>query len=530
MRQPTNMPESALLSMAATARMDQLAIAGGVSVTQLMARAGAGVAAEAAAWRPAGAIAVACGPGNNGGDGYVAATELKQAGRDVHLYASADPTTAACREAAGQWMDAGGEVTRLDDAAARRVAASDVLLVDALFGAGLSRPLEGPAATLATASREHGQTVISVDVPSGLNGDTGRVPHGVAFQAELTVTFERARPGHYLGVGGLLSGTVRVIPIGVPDDVLTKICSDASVFQNRPSNWTHAVAKTNPLQHKYDYGHAIVCGGPPGHGGAARLAATAALRAGAGLVTLAVTPAAVAENAAQLNAVMLRELPNDAAFVELLQDYRITAVLLGPGAGANRRLRTLVTSILSSDSYRNGDLAVVLDADALSVFEARPEELFAKLGSGRAILTPHAGEFGRLFPDLSKTMEAGERPGPEIICEAAARSHATVLHKGACSIIADPTGHCCLNTVTGADAAPWLATAGTGDALAGLVTGFVTRDYPPFEAAAAAAWIHAEAGRQLGVGLTADDMASALPRAMQAAVDQQHAGQDALRS
>lgn len=262
-------------------------------------------------------------------------------------------------------------------------------------------------------------------------------------------------------------------------------------------------------QHKYDHGHALVLSGGPGKGGAARLAARAALRVGAGLVTLGCPPDALTENAAQLNAVMLRPLDGSAGLEDALTDARINALCMGPGLGGGTESRNFVRVALAARR------PVVLDADALTAFDGAPRSFFAVL-HGNAVLTPHMGEFARVFPDLAKSLEADPRdvklePRRHAVRQAAARSGATVLLKGSVTLIADPSGHLAELHTTGDDAAPWLATAGSGDVLAGLVTGLMARGFSPFQAAETGAWLHAAAGRHLGAGLIAEDLPEALP-------------------
>ncbi len=508
--------QRALLSVEASARADRLAVRAGISVQELMGRAGKGLAEVVQECWCDGPVVVICGPGNNGGDGYIAAQELRDAGRQVRVYAFSPPTTAEARWAAVRFREAGGAVSGLDSVDVGSVFDRGAVLVDALFGAGLSRSLAGAAAELVKFVAAHEVPVVSADMPSGLNGDTGRVS-GEAFRAAITVAFERARPGHFLGEGARLCGEVRVIPIGIPPVVLEEVSSKPAIYRNHPTCWPFELAKSDPLKHKYDYGHTVVVGGPPGAGGAARLAAGAALRAGAGLVTIALEPGAVPENAARLDAVMVRSVAQAAEFEAMLGDDRIRSILIGPGAGTGTRTREFVEAALRSLNYRFGQRVVVLDADALSVFNRDPETLFSMLPSGRAVLTPHEGEFRRLFFGSSDSLDRKKESTLEIAVEAARRAGAVVLLKGACSVIANPQGECCLNTATGPEAVPWLATAGAGDVLAGLVAGFAGRCLEPMSAAAAAAYVHMVAARQFGAGLTSDDLGRLLPGAIEEA-------------
>ena len=507
---------AALFTAADTRAADSGAARAGTSVAALMARAGAAVASCVGEHWPDGPINVACGPGNNGGDGYVAATRLRLANRSVSVWETGPPAGAAAREARDRWLALGERTHVLDQNAAAAIGQARGPLVDALFGAGLSRPLSGAAAALAERRRASGGMVLSVDVPSGVDGDTGRVA-GTAFRAAVTVAFERARPGHFLAEGGALTGQLRTVAIGVPDTVLHDVASSARIFRNHPCLWSRTVAKENPSEHKYDHGHAAVLGGPAGAGGAARLAARAALRAGAGLVTIWISEEARLENAAALEAVMLRGCDSVGEWRAGIEDPRVRAVLLGPGGGVGRRTRAFVEAALESKNLRCSRRITVLDADALTSFADDPADLFRRVVHGGVVLTPHFGEFSRLFPDLASRMRESAESPADLVLAAARRSGATVLLKGACTIIACPSGLRCIQPLLGADAVPWLATAGSGDVMAGFLAGFGARGLDSWSAAAAAAWIHGEAGRRVGAGLTAEDLADAAAGAITAA-------------
>lgn len=263
-----------------------------------------------------------------------------------------------------------------------------------------------------------------------------------------------------------------------------------------------ALAKTETA-HKYRHGHALVLAGGPGKGGAARLAARAALRVGAGLVTLLAPKSALAENAAQLSAVMLECLPDAFTLRGLLQDPRHTALCLGPGLGRARATEMAPAALW-------GKRPTVLDADALSAFEDDPQLLFNHLHD-QAVLTPHAGEFARLFPDLARAIAEGALTRHEATRHAADRAGCTVLLKGPETVIASASGAAARHDATGAQACPWLATAGAGDVLAGLICGLMARGLPPFEAACTGTWLHAAAARRFGPGLIAEDLPEQLP-------------------
>jgi hydroxyethylthiazole kinase-like uncharacterized protein yjeF len=480
-----------LLSPRQMAAADRAAIAGGVKGIDLMERAGLAVAEEATARFPEGPVLVLAGPGNNGGDGFVAARHLAAAGREVTvmLAGARDALRGDAAEAAARW-------TGPTHPAALPLPEAG-LVIDALLGAGLDRPLAGEMAALVAAMNAHPAPVLAVDVPTGLDGATGQV-RGAAVEAAATVTFFRRKPGHLLYPGRALCGPVRLAQIGIPETVLADLGIDT--WENGPALWREQVPPPDPLGHKYGRGHALVLSGGMTRTGAARLAASACLRAGAGLVTLGSPREALAVNAAHLTAVMLREVEGDADLAALLEDRRFTAIALGPGLGTGARERGLLRAALAAHQ------ACLLDADALTILAAAPD-LLTEL-AGRApdcILTPHEGEFRRLFPDLA--------PGDghsrlDAARAAARRTSSVVVLKGPDTVIAAPDGRAAIN----ANAPPWLATAGTGDVLAGIATGLIARRIPAFEAAAASVWLHGEAACAIGPGLVAEDLAPALRR------------------
>jgi hydroxyethylthiazole kinase-like uncharacterized protein yjeF len=474
-----------LLTAAEMAEADRLTIAGGVPGMTLMEAAGRAVADAAAALAPAGPVLVVAGPGNNGGDGFVAARRLAAAGREVTVALLGDPTR--LRGDAAIARDRWGGPT----VAAAAPLPPAALVIDALFGAGLDRAVEGRAAAL-VAAMNGTVPVLAVDVPSGLDADSGQ-PRGTAVRATATVTFFRKKPGHLLLPGRALCGELHLAQIGIADAVLATI--RPSAFENAPALWRTALRRPRLEDHKYRRGQALVVSGPMTRTGAARLAAGAALRAGAGLVTLASPGDALAVNAAHLTAVMLRRVDDAAALAGALADPRFTAAALGPGLGTGEAERALVLAALASPA------AVVLDADALTAFAEAPDRLFAALRRpAAAALTPHEGEFARLFPDL------GGAERPERARAAAARAGAVVVLKGADTAIAAPDGRIAIN----ANAPPWLATAGSGDVLTGIVAGLLAQGMPGFEAAAAGVWLHGAAGAEAGPGLIAEDLGPAL--------------------
>ncbi len=469
---------------------DRLAVEGGVPGAVLMENAGRAVAdAVARRFPDAGTVAVLCGPGNNGGDGFVAARHLVERGYKVRLAFDGDPARLPEDAAAMAQLWTGGTEKLGPDA----LAGADVV-VDALLGAGLARPVEGKLADLIEAVNASGLPVVSVDVPSGIDGTTGQV-RGVAARALATVTFFRLKPGHLLLPGRLHCGEIELAQIGIPDSVLETIAP--KTFANAPALWLPDFPWPTEEGHKYARGHAVVVSGPRYSTGAARLAARGALRVGAGLVTVASPRDALEVNAAQLTAIMVREADGARGLKSLLDDPRKNAVLIGPGAGVNEVTKDLVLAALTSKA------AVVLDADALTVFSDDPAVLFAAIKAHAApvVLTPHDGEFARLFKDI----HAGSKV--ERTRAAAARSGAVVLLKGADTVVAAPDGRASINATT----SPWLATAGTGDVLAGMVLGLLAEGMPAFEATGAAVWLHGAAARAHGPGLIAEDLPEMLP-------------------
>lgn len=480
---------------------------GRVSGRTLMERAGEGVAHQIALrWSEAHEATILCGPGNNGGDGYVIARHLVDRGWRVRVAALAAPVTPDARLAAADWQ---APVMALSALSPSDFAPGG-LCVDALFGTGLTRPLDPEIARVLRMAADRRSQIVAVDILSGLDADSGRVlggdelPAAALPAAALTVTFQRPRPGHLLGQGAELTGTLRVVDIGVEEWL--PVAGDCTRLAGPDPRLLKRAG------HKYDYGHALILGGGVARGGAARLAARAALRVGAGLVTLACPPEALPENAARLDAVMLTPLADAAALTALLGDARLNALCLGPGLGQGRA-RALVPVALASNR------AALLDADALTAFADNPQALFALLHPC-VVLTPHGGEFGRLFPDLSARLAAPEDGAMfsrlDAVRQAAMRAGCTVLLKGADTVIAAPDGTSCIAAAVGENAAPWLATAGSGDVLAGIITGLLARGFPPVEAAATGAWLHAEAARHFGPGLIAEDLPEALPAVFRA--------------
>ena len=478
----TQRTRHALLTNAQATEVDRLTVAFGTSAIALMRNAGRAVAEAIVQRWPMRRVVVLCGPGGNGGDGFVAAQRLAAADWPVSV-ASLAPIArlhGAAAYHAARWREAIKEMTPdcLDGAE---------LVVDAIFGSGLNHPLEGMAAATLLEADKRKLAIVSIDVPSGLAGDTGT--NLGAVQSALTVTSFRKRPGHLLQPGRTLCGELLVSEIGTPAFVFDRFMPDT--FENDPDLWTAQLPRTNALDNKYDRGHALLVGGYPTTG-AVRMAARAAARAGAGLTTVAVPEATLPIYAAALTSIMVTPLRALDDLEHLLSDDRYCALLIGPGAGIGPNTRKQVLAMLKTGR------ATVLDADALSVFEDDPDALFRAI-KGSCVLTPHDGEFKRLFDvggdKLTRARTAARLCG------------AIVVLKGSDTVIAAPDGKAIINT----NAPATLATAGAGDVLGGIILGLLAQGMEPFPAAAAAVWLHGAAANAFGPKLIAEDIPDLLP-------------------
>ncbi len=491
---------SDILTVDAMGAADRYAMDQGRSGGALMDAAGAGLAgAVRQRWSPR-PTAVLCGPGNNGGDGWEAAVRLKRAGWPVQIFSMVEPETLTgdAARAARKWDGAAGRLEECDPARFD-------LVLDALFGAGLSRPLDGEPARLANACnarREQGAVTVSADVPSGLDGDLARTI-GPAFQADLTVTFHRLKPAHLLQPGRAQCGEVVLADIGIPSGWREAAPPCAQV--NGPALWSEAAPDPRAGDHKHSRGRLCVLSGPAAASGAARLAGAAGLIGGAGFVTLLCPPGALEEVAASSRSLVARGFDPAGDFGDILSEHRARAAVLGPGAGVADATRARVLAALKAQR------PVVLDADALTSFKVDPDALFEAV-AGSAVLTPHAGEFARLFPDLAGRDDLNKI---EITRQAAARAGAVIVYKGPDTIIASPDGPVRVNV----HASARLATAGTGDVLAGLIGALLANGSDAFDAAGAAVWLHGEAGIRCGPGATADTVLERLPAALSALAD-----------
>jgi ADP-dependent NAD(P)H-hydrate dehydratase / NAD(P)H-hydrate epimerase len=476
-------------------RAEQITIDSGIPALTLMENAGRGVTEEVVRRFARGSkVSVLCGPGNNGGDGFVCARTLRERGYQVRLALICRPDELGpdSKEMARRWDE------QIEPLVPRAIEGAEVI-VDAILGSGLKGPVNGVVGQIIEQVNERELPVVAVDVPTGIDPTFGSI-QGVAFKAVSTVTFFRRKTGHVLLPAKRYCGDVRAVDIGIPNTVLAEIVPQT--FVNEPDFWLRYFPRMKPDGHKYDRGHAVVVSGPMESTGAARLGARAALRVGAGLVSVATSKAAFYINAAQLTSIMVAAYEGAGGLAEVLADTRRNAVLIGPGAGATAETRENVAAVLSSEA------TVVIDAEGLTAFEANPQELFGLIQSRTAptILTPHKGEFDAIFPELDNAESKLEQAK-----RAAEISGAVVVFKGPDTVVSAPDG---LSAIT-EGSPPWLATAGTGDVLAGLIVGLCAQGMSPLDAAVAGVWIHSDIARSVGPGMIAEDMAPMLPALLQ---------------
>jgi hydroxyethylthiazole kinase-like uncharacterized protein yjeF len=506
-----------LLTAAQMRAIEQAAIKGGfVTGLELMERAGRGVLeAVFEEWpelaKTSHSGVVLCGPGNNGGDGFVMARLLKGWGWEVEVFLYGDPQKlpSDAKTNYKRWAEI-GEVRAFGQEDQLTTETKPDLIVDAVFGTGLARKVEGSVSTilgaLETFAASNNAKTVAVDLPSGVCSDSGK-SLGPFTTVDLTVSFHAEKVGHRLGRADEHSGKIVVKDIGLNRDSQFSLSSQyvysVEAYEQRLNS------KQRP-GHKYTYGHALILSGGPGKTGAARLAARGALRIGAGLVTLGVPPSAQMEVASHVTAIMLRRVHDAEALTEVLADQRFNALCLGPGLGVDEPARALVRAVLAANR------ATVLDADALSFLQIdEADGVFGDLHEN-CVLTPHAGEFARMFPDIAERLNAVPTKGPayskvDATRDAAKRAGCVVLFKGPDTVIASPDGRCSIHSAHYERAAPWLATAGSGDVLAGFIVGLLARGLAPMRAAEVAAYLHVECALHFGPGLISEDIPEQLP-------------------
>ena len=480
--------QHALLEPDILAELDRVTVTLGTPGFTLMERAATAVVQTVEArYRPCPTLVV-CGPGLNGGDGLVVAELLRRRGWPVQVVMLTPP-----------------EALRGDASLARVFYQGEILpwtsgqlngqglVIDAVFGIGLNREVEGPFFALIEALNASGLPIVAVDMPSGVHASYGSVL-GTAVRAEVTVTFTRKKPGQLLLPGRAYCGIVHVAEIGIDHDALNNV--PMSVVENHPELWLALLPGFLAGQHKYDHGHALILGGSV-MTGAARLAARAAQRVGTGLVSIAADEASALVYATNLDSVLVLKISHDVQWQHAVNDPKKTAMLLGPGAGVGEGTLTKVILALTTRK------PCVLDADALTSFIDGPEELYGYLYP-EAVLTPHVGEFNRLF-GKNEQVDKCTRTS-----RAARLSGSVVLLKGADTVIAAPNGLQVIN----ANAPAWLATAGSGDVLSGIITGLMAQGVKAFPAAAIGAWLHGAAAEHFQPGMIAEDLIEALPRTL----------------
>lgn len=454
------MTAAQVLTAAQMRGAEQALFDAGTSVSDLMEIAAGGAAEWIRRVAAGRAVTVLCGPGNNGGDGYVTARYLRERGVDVRVAALGEPRHGAAAAARAAWT---GPIEPFDRAQPAP------LLIDALFGTGLTRGLEASLAARLKQLAECALTKVAVDLPSGVETDTGACL-GPVPEFDLTVTFATLKPAHRLFPAAGLCGRIATVDIGVE-------AQSALGELARPM-----LAAPGPSDHKYTRGMVAVVGGAmPGAG---ELSSVAALHAGAGYVLLLQREALPGTP----HAIVRRGI---AELVSTLKDGRVGAVVIGPGLGRGREAEWALHQAVASGR------PLVIDGDALHLLPGKPL-------TSQAILTPHEGEFRAMMPDLDQPSKV------ERARVAAARTGAVIVYKGPDTIIAAPDGR----AVIAAEASPWLSTAGTGDVLAGAIGAMLARGLSPFEAARAGVWLHGQAARRAGRGFTADDLAVRLAQSL----------------
>ncbi len=433
-------------------------------------------------------VLVICGPGNNGGDGFVIARLLQEGGWQevaVMLYGEMDRLKGEAKIAATKY---GGDIIPFDYNIVREFD----LIIDAIFGVGLNRDIDDVLCDAIDVINRYGKDVVAVDIPTGVNGDTGQIM-GAAIKASLTVTFSRKKLGHVLMPGKGRVGEIVVADIGISEGFIQQL--DVNIWDNNLSLWGDKFPLPTSEQHKYDRGHVVVVGGPIKSTGAACLASVSALRIGAGLVSVACPESALMVYATKLTSVMTKSIVTAQDYTDFIGDKRKNVILIGPGTGVNDMTKERV---LQSLEFKKN---CVLDADALTIFQDDPQLLFDSIDS-QVVLTPHEGEFARIFKIEGGRLEKAR--------QAAKISGAIVVLKGADTVIAHPGGEVVINDV----APPWLATAGSGDVLAGIIAGLMANNMSPFDAACAGVWVHSQAANLAGIGMISESLPDFIPQVL----------------
>lgn len=487
-----NNSSNEVLSIAQARMADRLTIEAGTSSFSLLSTAGLRVFEYTQSLIDDNArILVACGTGNNGGDGLITAQLLIENGYNVDV--------ALMSEAKSLKGDAHQALQQLSCPLLSLIDTRPdhyTLIIDAVLGVGLDRCVSDSLAVWIRAVNESSVPVISIDIPTGIHGETGAVL-GVAIRADHTVTFYRKKIGHLLYPGRAHAGHLSVASIGISDALVDELTP--TVYENLPSLWKSHLPVLSWSSHKYERGYTVVLVGTAT--GAARLTAYAALRAGAGVVTLA-SPSHLSNIvASHVTCEMIKHINNADELQIYLKDSRITSVVLGPGMGISEQTRQMVSAALTSNKN------VLLDADAISSFENLEIELFTLIAkcTQSVVLTPHKGEFQRLFKSLNLASSSSK---VDVTREAARQSGAVVVYKGADTVIAAPSGRCAINT----NSPVGLATAGSGDVLVGTIAGWISQNVGDFEAACMGCWLHGEAATEFGPGLIASDIANEYPK------------------
>lgn len=480
-----------LLTAETMKNADAETIARGTSGVTLMEQAGNAVTQLITEHNKPKPTLVVCGPGNNGGDGWVVARRLSEKKWPVKIL-SLVPVKQLSGDAAHVAHHWDGPVHNHWD---KSLLEGTELIIDAIFGIGLNKPVDENTAEIICALNEHPAPIVSIDIPSGIHADTGEVL-GTACNAVLTVTFSCKKPGHILLPGKSHCRLIAVTDIGIPVDVINHAA--CPYFENIPDLWTEHLPQKRLRKHKYDYGHVMVLGGPMHSTGASRMSATSALRTGAGLVSIVCPEEAVAIYASHLTSVMLSpcKLEDNKAFAAAIEGKYKHVIVMGPGAGITESTKQAVLTALSMQKK------CIIDADALTCFKDNPQTLFDAIDS-EVILTPHEGEFSRLFPDITGSKLERAR-------DAAKQSGATVLLKGNDTAIASPDGRVALNS----NAPAFLGTAGSGDVLSGIIAGIFSQHVPAFESACIGTWIHSETASKAGRGLMAEDLPAHIPEVL----------------